>query len=155
MVSTAQSQSRTRNFARVIGPYLAVVAIVATARSSEMASMLAQFTSVQVLSWVVGAIVLACGTAIVAFHQYWRTPAAVVVSVVGWLLVVRGVFLIAFPTVFASLADRVIATAGSWMWLYVVMALIGLYLTYIGWMPSPQRDVNPSEDAEGEMRHAA
>ncbi|TQK30752.1 hypothetical protein FBY28_3780 [Arthrobacter sp. SLBN-53] len=34
------------------------------------------------------------------------------------------------------------------------MALLGLYLTYIGWMPSPQHDVNPSEHAEGEMRHA-
>lgn len=155
MVSTAQSQSRTRNFARVIGPYLAVVAIVATARSSAMASMLAQFTSVPVLSWVVGAIVLACGTAIVAFHQYWRTPAAVIVSVVGWLLVVRGVFLMAFPTAFASLADRMMATAGSWTWLYVVMALMGLYLTYVGWMPPSRHAVNRPENAEREIRHAA
>jgi protein-S-isoprenylcysteine O-methyltransferase Ste14 len=81
------------------------------------------------------------GIAIVAFHQFWRGAAAIIVSVLGWALVVRGTFLMAFPDTFASLADRMIGATGIWQGAYVVMALIGLYLSYVGWRPvrkSPQ-----------------
>jgi hypothetical protein len=47
-----------------------------------------------------------------------------------------GVFLLAFPDAFISLANRMIGAVGSWQIGYVVMALIGLYLTYVGWMPA-------------------
>jgi hypothetical protein len=79
--------------------------------------------------------------AIVAFHQYWRGAAAIIVSVLGWLLVIRGVLLLAFPDVFASVADRMIGAVGASKAAYVVMALIGLYLTYVGWRPfrSPEQ----------------
>lgn len=157
MTSPTGSQFRTRNFARVLGPFFTVVAVIAAARGSAMASILAQFTAGEVWSWVVGAFVLAGGIAIVAFHQYWRTPAAAIVSVIGWLLVVRGVLLMAFPTVFASVAQRLTASIDSWQWLYIAMALVGLYLTYVGWMPLAWLDANRTDDTTGghDMPHAA
>lgn len=157
MVISAGSQLRTRNFARVIGPFLAVIAVIAVARSAAMTAMLEQFTTGEVWSWVVGAFVLAGGIAIVAFHQYWRTPAAVIVSVIGWLFIIRGLFLMAFPTVFASMADRVVGSADSWRWLYVVLALIGLYLTYVGWKPLSRADADRTagESGKHEVRRAA
>ena len=80
-------------------------------------------------------LLLMGGIAIVAFHQLWRGAAAIIVSVLGWLLVARGVFLLAFPDSFASVANRVIGAAGVWQAVYVVFAAIGMYLTYVGWKP--------------------
>jgi hypothetical protein len=47
--------------------------------------------------WLFGAILLISGLVIIAFHQYWRSPAAVIVSIVGWFLAVRGVLLLTVP----------------------------------------------------------
>lgn len=67
-------RGRTRMFARVIGPFVAAIAIIAALRGSEMTALLAQFTASAVWPWVTGgAFVLLGGIAVVAFHQYWRS----------------------------------------------------------------------------------
>jgi hypothetical protein len=125
-------------FARVLGPYFAIVAIVVAVRAPDMRTLLTQFTADPVWPWVIGALVLLSGMAIVAFHQFWRGAAAIIVSVMGWLLVARGIFLMAFPDTFASVANRVIDATGVWRSAYVVFALVGLYLTYVGWRPQSE-----------------
>lgn len=128
---------RTRAFARVMGPLLTIIPVVATARATDMRQLLTEFTASAVWPWVTGTLILTAGIAIVASHQIWRGAAAIVISVLGWLMVVRGIVLIAFPGVFASLADRMIGVSAVWIAGAVVVALIGLYLTYVGWRPAP------------------
>ncbi len=135
MSVTYQSQHRTRMFARVLGPFLTIVMIVALARSGDMRQLLPEFTNSAVWPWVTGAFILLGGIAVVAFHQVWNSPAAVIVSVLGWLVVVRGIILLAFPDAFASVANWMIGATGAWIAAFVVMGLIGLYLTYVGWKP--------------------
>jgi hypothetical protein len=134
-IMSVRVQHRTRIFARVLGPFFAIVAVVVALRAPDMRQLLSEFTASDVWPWVTGAFILMGGIAIVAFHQLWRGPAAIIISVIGWVLVARGVFLLAFPDAFASLANRMIGTVGVWSTIYVVMALIGLYLTYVGWKP--------------------
>jgi hypothetical protein len=148
---TTHVQRRTRMFARVMGPYLTIVAIVVPFRAPDMRQLLTEFTVSNVWPWVMGAIILLSGIAIVAFHQYWRGLAAIIISVLGWLLVARGIFLLAFPDVFASLAGRVIGATGIWTAVYIGMALIGLYLTYVGWRPN--RNYLRSTDIHIEIEH--
>ena len=113
-------------------------AIAAMVRAADMKQVLSEFTASDVWPYVTGVFVLASGIAIVAFHQFWRGAAAIIVSVLGWLLVVRGILLVGFPGVFASLADRMIGATAAWVTAFVVMILIGLYLTYVGWKPLPK-----------------
>ncbi|WP_123024450.1 hypothetical protein [Mycolicibacterium stellerae] len=131
---------RTRAFARVLGPFFTIITVVVILRASDMRQLLTEFTASDVWPWVTGAFILMGGIAIVAFHQYWRGAPAIIVSVLGWLLVVRGILLIAFPNVFASVADRMVGATGAWTVAYILMALIGLYLTYVGWRPGKQDD---------------
>jgi len=135
-------------FARVLGPFLAIIAVVVAVRPEGMRPLLMEFTASHVWPWVVGAFVLLVGLVIVAFHQVWHGAAAIVVSALGWLIVARGIFLLAFPDTFASVADRVIGATGVWQAVYVVMAVVGLYLTYVGWRPARQEpgDVHISID---------
>ena len=105
-------QHRTRMFARVLGPFFTIAATVVILRSPDMRQLLSEFTASDVWPWVTGASILMGGIAIVAFHQVWRGPAAIIVSVLGWLFVARGIFLLAFPDAFASVANRVIGAVG-------------------------------------------
>lgn len=140
MSATYQHQHRTRMFARVLGPFFTITMIAAMVRAADMKQVLSEFTASDVWPYVTGVFVLASGIAIVAFHQFWRGAAAIIVSVLGWLLVVRGILLVGFPGVFASLADRMIGATAAWVTAFVVMILIGLYLTYVGWKPLPKGD---------------
>lgn len=139
MEISAQSRHRTRMFARVLGPFLAVSSAVIAVQAARMPTLLSEFSANQVWPWVVGAFTLLGGISIVAFHQYWRGAAAVIISVLGWVLVVRGAFMLALPDTFASMGQQVIGAVGVWRSVYVVFAVIGLYLTYVGWLPARQR----------------
>ena len=84
-----------------------------------------------------GAFVLICGLVVVAAHQYWRGAAPIIISVLGWLITLRGLLLLAFPKVFVSVASSMIGAQGWWVTLCIAFALVGLYLTYVGWAPAP------------------
>src|SRR4029077_12153238 len=96
-IMSVRVQHRTRMFARVLGPFFAIVTVVVALRAPDMRQLLSEFTASDVWPWVTGAFILMGGIAIVAFHQLWRGPAAIIISVIGWVLVARGVFLLAFP----------------------------------------------------------
>ena len=128
-------RQRTRSFARIIGPLLTINPLVGLARAADKRQLLKEFSASDVWPWVTGALVLTAGVAIVAFHQIYRGLAAIIISVLGWLMVLRGIVLIAFPGVFTSIADRIIDVSAVWITGVVMVALMGLYLTYVGWRP--------------------
>ena len=146
-----QSQTRTRLFARVLGPFLVIVDITAVAaRPSDMRAVLSEFVANPLWAWFAGSFVLLGGLTIVALHQYWRGPAAIIVSLVGWLVVLRGVLLLAFPQTFVSVANSMTGSEAWWRVLCIAFALVGLYLTYVGWIPGTSRSSSlasrPTED---------
>ena len=128
-----QSQTRTRMFSRVLGPFLIIVDVTAIARASDMQKLLSQFEANSLWTWVTGAFILVFGLIIVAAHQYWRGAAAIIVSVLGWLVTLRGLLLLAFPKTFVSVANTMIGAQAWWVALCTAAALAGLYLTYVGW----------------------
>ena len=136
MSISAQTQTRTRTFSRVIGPFLVVVCVTAVARASDIQALFSEFEANSLWTWVIGASALALGLAMVAGHQYWRGAAAIIVSLLGWLVVLRGVLLLAFPSAFISMANSMIGAQALWVALAVGFALLGVYLTYVGWLDS-------------------
>ena len=154
MNTSQQVHDRTRMFARVLGPFLVIVDVAAMLRASDMRTLLSDFSADSAWPWMSGAFILIGGLVIVALHQHWHGPAAIIVSVLGWLIVARAIFLLFFPDTFMSLANNMI---GETVWLIVacgVAALIGAYLTYVGWAPehhgpaayaaNANRDVTPA-----------
>lgn len=139
MSAQPQSDARTRGFARVLGPYLVILALAALVRASDMSRLYAEFGSTFVWPWVTGAFVLLGGLIVVALHQHWHSAAAIAVSVVGWLTTLKGLFLLVIPQQYLSFGDSVIDAKGWWPAIMAVMALVGLYLAYVGWGPTGRR----------------
>ena len=124
-------------FARVLGPYLVVVTGTAAVQPAHMRTLLSEFGANSVWPWVTGAFVLLSGLVVIALHQYWRGAAAIVVSLLGWLTALKGLFLVTFPETYISAADTAIDAVSWWRPAYVAIAVLGLYLTYVGWVPAP------------------
>jgi hypothetical protein len=151
MTTSEQSQMRTRMFARVLGPFFVIVPTTVAVRGSYMQTLFNEFKANPMWPWLYGAILLMFGLLIIAFHQYWRSPAAVIVSVVGWIMAIRGLLLLTVPSAYNAAGNAVYssgATAAIWV-VFVCLALAGLYLTYVGWRPEPRTSdaaVSPAED---------
>ena len=77
MSTAGQSQIRTRMFARVLGPFFTIVPTTVAVRGSYMRTLFTEFQANHMWPWLFGAILLMSGMVIIAFHQYWRSPAAI------------------------------------------------------------------------------
>ena len=155
MSVSEQSQTRTRMFSRVIGPFLVNICVTAVARMSDIQALFSQFEANSLWTWMIGASALALGLAMVASHQYWRGGAAIIVSLLGWLVVLRGVLLLAFPSAFISMANSMIDAQVLWVALTIGFALVGLYLTYVGWLPPPTRPTSEETCSAKDLPTAA
>jgi hypothetical protein len=139
MSTSEQAQIRTRMFARALGPFFTIVPTTVAVRGSYMRTLFTEFKVNPMWPWLFGAILLIFGLVIIAFHQYWRSPAAIIVSLVGWFLAIRGVLLLTVPQAYDAAGNAVYnsgATAAIWA-VFSCLASAGLYLTYVGWKPQP------------------
>ena len=114
MSSSQQHHHTTSMFARVVGPYLVIIAITAALRPVDMKTLLSQFEANSLWAWVVGAFILLLGLVTIALHPYWRGAAAIIVSVLGWLVALKGLMLVAFPHTYFSIANSAIDAVGWW-----------------------------------------
>ena len=148
MSTSQQSEVRTRMFARVMGPYLTIVPTTVAVRGGYMQELFNEFKANPMWPWLYGAILLMGGLFIIAFHQYWRSPAAVIVSLVGWFFAIRGILLLTVPRAYDSAGNAIYSSGASaviWV-LFIGLASAGLYLTYVGWKPESKA---PKADAAG------
>lgn len=155
MDASPQAQSRTRVFARALGPFLVIADATAVARASDMQALLSQFEANSLWTWVTGAFILLFGLFVVAAHPYWRGAAAIIVSLLGWLITLRGLLLFAFPQTFVTAAHSMIGAQAWWVAACVVFALVGLYLTYVGWVLVPHRPESQAAQGTPDLRRAA
>jgi hypothetical protein len=154
MNTSPQSEVRTRMFARVFGPYLVVITLTALARASQMRTLASDFGANPVWAFVTGAFILLSGLIVVALHQYWRGAAAIIVSVLGWMTTVKGLALLAFSHPYISTVNS--AVDGVWWRVgFVVIALVGVYLTYVGWVPVPRRPAPQAAGTAPDLPNAA
>lgn len=155
MSSSEQTRNTTRLFARVLGPFFFVVTFTAAARASDMRTLLSDFEANPVWPWVTGAFLLVGGLVVIALHPYWRSAAAVIVSALGWVIALRGLFLLAFPQTFMSAANAAIAKTVLWVTIDLLVAAVGLYLTYVGWSPARVRPVSNADTSTPDLPRAA
>jgi hypothetical protein len=155
MRSSTRPAETTRKFARVLGPFFTIVSATVVTRAPDMRELLAEFGATAIWPWVTGAFVLMGGIIVVALHPNWRGVAAVIVSLLGWLMVLRGVLLMAFPDTFMSIANHVVGAETVWRIVFSVFVLVGLYLTYVGWIARPNGPVVQATGSTPNLPRAA
>ncbi|MGB8403884.1 MAG: hypothetical protein WCE30_07445 [Mycobacterium sp.] len=136
MSSSPQIRNRTRMFARVLGPYLLIAAVTLVARPSYASALVRGFEANTVWPWITGAFVLPMGLVVIALHPYWRGAAAATISTLGWMTVFKGVALMTFPRTYLLTGQDAVGAAPWWQISVIIMVLVGLYLTIVGWIPN-------------------
>lgn len=137
MPATRESQARTRAFARVVGPWLVIVPGIIAVRAPDMGALASEFFDSPLFVWFSSALLFFAGLLIIAFHQYWSSAAAVLISLFGWVLAIRGLVLMAAPGLYERGAVAV-ELAVLVRLVFGILIVIGVYLTYVGWLANPR-----------------
>lgn len=83
--------------------------------------------------YITGVVDTLIGLAIVLVHNIWIWDFRLIITVIGWMLLVRGVGRMLAPNaVVGSVARFKKMGTGFMLSLMVVILLIGLYLAYMG-----------------------
>lgn len=128
--------SRTAFLSKLVGLYVVVIAIAVLVNKPMMVATvtgLFQDPAVVVLS---GVIALGIGLAIVLGHNVWSSAPAIIVTIIGWLSLLKGLALLLVPAnVQAAYALGV--NYNQYFSVYAVVTLVvGIYLTYAGFRAS-------------------
>jgi hypothetical protein len=138
---TAAAAQRTRAFARVIGPFVALATLIIAVRLPDLTGLLDGLFANAVLPWMLGAMMLLAGLVVIAFHQYWRGVTAALISLFGWFVALRGLAMMAIPSAIESGAGDTLASPGLLLVariFFLLLTAMGLWLTYAGWVtPAP------------------
>jgi hypothetical protein len=140
MQPSSDAAMRTRAFARVIGPYVAIFGIVYAIRLPELNGLVDDLFAQPFQMLMLGAMMLGAGLVIIGVHRNWRGPLAVTVSLFGWFVAVRGFLLIATPsTIQAGVDATMLSPAATTVArvFFAALGVLGLVLAYAGWFTDP------------------
>src|SRR5262245_16305406 len=137
----------SRSLARLMGPILLVIGIgMAFGLMMEgegYANVLKEFIANRALIFLTGVLALLAGVAIVNVHNVWVPDWRVIVTVLGWLLVLRGIMLLVFPLTVQVFGDRVAASAAGVTAGAALTFVLGATLCMVGyehlWAKKPRR----------------
>jgi hypothetical protein len=105
--------STSKFIARIMGPVLVVIgigmAMGLVMEGDTLSSLLKEFIGSRSAIFITGVLALTAGLAIVNAHNLWVADWRVIVTILGWLLVLRGVMLLVFPAAVQTIGDRLAA----------------------------------------------
>lgn len=91
------------------------------------------------LTYLGGFITAVIGLAIVNYHNRWTKNWTVLITILGWLALVKGILLIAFPQFVHNLSEQMLTDFGSRIFPYAALCL-GLLFAYFGFVSAAPGD---------------
>jgi hypothetical protein len=145
----------SRYIARLMGPVLLIIGIGMImgmlSEGDAYSSLLKEFIGSRALVFVTGVLALLAGVAVVNAHNHWVPDWRVIVTILGWLLIVRGVMNLVFPATVQTLGDRMIASHAGVLAGAAVTIVLGAILSIMGyedlWVQKPRRSTARASSA--------
>jgi hypothetical protein len=122
----------SRLLARIIGPLLIVPAVGVLANLEAYRPMIAEFSKSLALCYLGGFMALLIGLVLLQFHSKWEAHWPVIITILGWICVFKGVALILFPGFISSFWTPLITPVPMVVSLGISL-VIGVFLTIKGY----------------------
>lgn len=128
---------RTRTLARIVGPYMLVIAATLLTRQSVFNDMLPTFMANPGLVLSTGAFTLIAGLTMLTAHHHWSSPAAIAVTLTGFAAALKGAWLMIAPEWGAATTQVMVDAPWSLTAAAVFELVLGVWLTFVGWFAKP------------------
>jgi vacuolar-type H+-ATPase subunit I/STV1 len=125
--------------ARLMGPVLLIMGIGTALGLLGVGMAAGDYTSVMremanpALSILVGILTLLAGLAIVNAHNLWVSDWRVIITILGWLAIIRGVLSLLFPARMQTIGETIIATTSGPIIAALIIFVLGGILSWMGY----------------------
>lgn len=118
--------------ARFFGIFLLIIGL-STLNKKSFTSIIDGLMNNKVLFWLTGLLALTIGAAVLALYSGWSADWRVVITVIGWLALIKGSIIMLFPDALATFYKK-LRISGIFYVTGTVAILIGAFLLYIGFI---------------------
>ncbi len=115
--------------AQVLGIFFLIVGIAMGVNSKATASAIEESVAHKGIMFMWGILALLIGSWIVVFNNVWTSGLPLLVTILGWLALIKGVFILLAPAAAVSLY-RKFGKSGMIVFCGVVSFVLGLVLLY-------------------------
>jgi hypothetical protein len=122
--------------ARLLGPFLILIGIAVPLRAAMFREILREFLASPVLMYLAGFLGTLGGWTMVLLHNLWVPDWRLLVTVVAWITLVRGLLTLSSPQRFADWSACLLENRGVFYGAALLDLAIGLVLTYFGFVAS-------------------
>ena len=120
--------------ARLLGPALLTLGLSILFNESYYRAMTKQFVANKPLMYVAALVGVIAGLAIVLVHNVWTTDWRVIITLLGWANLLRGIASLLLPDNISALAKDLMANKKMPMPAGIVAGLLGAILCYFGYL---------------------
>ena len=118
--------------AQIIGLLFSIDAVGVLINTAIYRRMVEEFTESPALRYLGGILALFFGLFILNFNNAWTADWTVIITIIGWLSVVKGVLLIVFPKVYLNFSNWMRMGDAMMRYIGIIYLLLGLFLTFKG-----------------------
>ena len=119
--------------AKFIGPYIMVIAIGLLFNLKVYQKIIEDFFKNVALIYVTGLITFVAGLAIVILHNLWVLDWRIIITLLGWNVFIKGIWLIVSPDTSAKIAASFAKNNKLVIVSWIIMLVVGIFLTTKGY----------------------
>jgi hypothetical protein len=119
--------------ARFLGPFFIVVALGILFNLKYYQKVMEDFFKNTALLYVGGIIALLLGIFLVMFNNFWVLDWTLIITIIGWLSIVKGICLIVLPQAMAKISKAMMKNTAILVVHLIVVFAIGVALLVKGY----------------------
>ena len=120
-------------FAQLLGPYCIIVALGIMFNLKTYQKVIEDFFKNTALIYLGGIMALFFGIIVVLFHNLWVANWAIIITIFGWLGIIKGAWLIILPHTLGKALEAYKKNASLLVIHSIIVLAIGIFLTIMGY----------------------
>jgi hypothetical protein len=119
--------------ARVVGPLFVVLGVGTLLNQTLYADMIGEAALAPVLIYLSGVLAFTAGVAMLNGYHAWTFDWRIIITILGWVLVIAGIVRIVLPAVTAVAAIALYSRGPAMLIVSIVVLVLGIFLSFQGY----------------------
>jgi hypothetical protein len=119
--------------AKILGPYTIIVGLAFLFNLKAYQKVLEDFCKNSALIYLGGVFAFLFGLLIILFHNVWVAGWPVIITIFGWMALIKGVWLIVFPNTVAKFTQAYQKKTALITVSLVIVLVLGIFLVAKGY----------------------
>lgn len=120
--------------AQVIGIYMVILGISLFSNGKHFSLIMLGLINNAESQFIMGTLLLALGVTLVVLHNVWEMSWVVVITIIAWMIFIKGIVYTVIPRIVLALAEPYIHATGLYYFVGVMDIGVGLFLCFKGFL---------------------